>query len=137
MPQHQRPKDTTHPPRHGTQIQKEVHSGRIKKSKSKEMLTIIPAPSASLISGVTECDGGGTVLVPASSQLEVLEPALADSRPQLVDDCTDSQDGQYVNDHSQSENDEDEKGQDKDDKDVDDENDENKLEQHVENGNLS
>jgi len=136
MPQHQQPKDKTHPPRQGTEIQKEIRSEPVKKSKYKDRLTIIPAPSASLISGATESDGGSTVLVPASSRLKVSEPALAESGRQLADDSTDSQDGEYVNDHSQSEEVEDEEGEDEDDEDVDDMDDEDEMEQHEENGNL-
>ena len=67
MPQHQQPKDKTCPPRPGTEMQNAVSSGRIKKSKSQEGSTIIPAPSASPISGVTEWDGASAVLVPALS----------------------------------------------------------------------
>jgi len=137
MPQHQWPKDKTPPPRRGPEIQKEVCSGRVKKSKSKDRLSIIPAPSASLISGATESGGGGAVLVPTSSRLEVSELALADSGRQLADDSTDSQDGEHVNDHSQSEEDVDTEGEDEDDKDVDNEDNEYKLEQHEENENLS
>jgi len=71
MLQHLLPKDKKRPLSLGTEIQKEVRSGGIKKSKSKDRFTLIQAPSASLISGVTESSGGGAVLVPASSQLEV------------------------------------------------------------------
>ena len=67
MSQHQWPKDKTRPPRQGPEIQKEVPCGRVMKSKSKDRLTIIQAPSASLICGATESGGGGAVLVPASS----------------------------------------------------------------------
>ena len=67
MPQHQQLKAKTPPPREGTEIQKEVRSFCVKKSKSKDMLSIIPAPSVSLISGVTESGGGGAVFVLASS----------------------------------------------------------------------
>jgi len=137
MPQHLRPKDKTHPPRQGREIQKEVHRRRVKKSKSTDRLTIIPAPSASLISGATDCGGEGAVLVLASSRLEESELAFADSWLKLVDASTDSEDSEYVNDHCESQEDEDEEGEDEDDKDVDDNDDEDKLEQHEENGNLS
>jgi len=137
MPQHKWSKDKTRPPRRGTEIQKEVHSRHVTKSKSKDRLTMIPAPSASLISGGTESGGGGAILVPASSQLQVSELALADSTRQLADDSIDSQDGEYVNDHSQSEQNNNEEGEDENDEDLDDEDDEDKLEQHEENGNLS
>jgi len=137
MPQHQLPKDKTHPSREGTDIQKEAYSGRVKKSKSKDRLTIIPAPSVSLISGATESSQGGAILVLASSQLEVSELALADSKQQLADNGTDLQDGEYGNHHSQSEENEDEKDEDEDNKDVDNKDNEDELEQHQMNGNLS
>jgi len=79
MPQNLWRKDKTHPPREGTEIQKEVCSGRVEKSKSKDMLSIILVPFASLISGVTESGGEGAGLVLALSRLEVSELALVDN----------------------------------------------------------
>ena len=111
-------------------------SGHVKKSKSKERLTIIPAPSASGISGATESGGGGAVLVPGSSQRKVSELALTYSWWHVADDSTDSQDGEYVNDHSQSEEDKDKEGEDEENEDMDDEDDKDKLKQHEENANL-
>jgi len=137
MPQQPWPKDKTHPPRRGTEIQKEVLTGHVKKSKCKDRLTIIPAPSASRICGATESGGVGPVLVLASLRLEGSELATAHSGRQLADVSTNSQDGEYVNDHSQSEKNEDKEGEDEGNKDVDNEDKENKLEQHEENGNLS
>jgi len=60
-----------------------------------------------------------------------------DSRRQLVDDSTDSQDCEYMNDQSQSIEDEDKEGKNEDNEDVDDEDNEDEMEQHAANGNLS
>ena len=129
MAQHQRAKNKTRRARQDTEIQKKVHSGQVEKSKSTDKLTITLVPSISLISGATESGGGGVVLEPSSSQLEVLELALADSERQPVDDSDDSQDGEYVNDESQVEKTEEEEEEEE-------EEDDDELEQH-ENGNLS
>jgi len=137
IPQHQRPKDKTCRPRRCTEIKKDVHSRCVKKSKSKERLTIILAFSASLISRATESDRGGAILVPDSSRLEVSEPAPADSWRQLADDCTDLQDGESENNHNQGEKNEEQEGEDEDNEDVDNEDDEDKFEQHEDNGNVS
>ena len=101
--QQRRPKaDKTRSSRQGKQIQKEVRSGRVRKSRSRDSLTIIPTPHVSRASGSTE--GGGTDLVQASSRLEVPEPVLVDSGRRSADDITDdSQDGDYEDYDGQSE----------------------------------
>jgi len=112
MPQHQWPNHKTRLPRRGREIQKEVCSGCVKKSKYKERLTIIQSPSTSLISGATESGGEDAILVQALSQLKLSDLALLDSRRQLAHDSTDSEESEYVNDHSQCEVDYDEEGED-------------------------
>jgi len=75
--------DRTRLSRQGRQIHKEVSSGRVQKSRSRDRLTIIPTPLASRPSGSTE--SRGTSLVLASSRLEVPEPILIESgQPQRM-----------------------------------------------------
>jgi len=93
--------DRTRPSRQGRQIQREVRSGRVRKSRSRDRLTVIPTPHASRASGSTE--GRGTGLVQALSRLEVPEPVLVDSGRQSADDSIDSQDGEYEDYDGQSE----------------------------------
>jgi len=93
--------DRTHPSRQGRQIQREVRSGRVQKSRSRDRFTIIPTPLASRPSGSTE--SRGTSLVLASSRLEVQEPILVDSGRRSADDSIDSQDGEYEDYNGQSE----------------------------------
>jgi len=118
--------DRTRPSRQSRQIQREVRSGRVRKSKSRDRLTIIPTPLASRPSGSTE--SRGTSLVLASSRLEVPDPILVDSGPPSADDSIDSQDGEYEDYNGQSEETE-----------VDEveEEEEEELEQGEENENLS
>ena len=92
--------DRTRPSRQGRQIQREVRSGRVRKSRSRDRLTIIPTPLASRPSGSTESRGTGLVL--ASSRLEVPEPILVDSGRPSADDSIDSQDGEYEEYNGQS-----------------------------------
>jgi len=93
--------DRTCPSRQGRQIQREVRSGRVQKSRSSDRLRIIPTPRTSRLSGSTERRGTGLLL--ASSRLEVQEPILADSGRPSVDDSIDSQDGEYEDYNGQSE----------------------------------
>jgi len=91
----------TRPSRQGRQIQREVRSGRVRKSRSGNRLTIIPTALASRPSGSTESRGTGLVL--ASSRLEVPEPIIVDSGRPSADDSIDSQGGQYEDYNGQSE----------------------------------
>jgi len=93
--------DRTRPSRQGRQMQREVRSGRVQKSRSRDRLTIIPTPLASRPSGSTESRGTGLVL--ASSRLEAPEPILVDSGRPSADNCIDSQDGEYEDYNGQSE----------------------------------
>jgi len=85
----------------GRHIQREVRSGRVRKSRSGDRLTIIPTPLASRPSGTTESRGTGIVL--ASSRLEVPEPIILDSGRPSADNSIDSQGGQYEDYNDQSE----------------------------------
>ena len=120
--------DRTRASRQGRQIQKEVRSGRVRKSRSRDWLTIIPTPLASCLSGSTESRGTGLVL--ASSRLEVPEPILVDSGQPSADDSIDSQDGEYEDYNGQSEETEVDEVEEE-------EEEEEELEQGEENENLS
>jgi hypothetical protein len=82
---------------HHRQKQKEVRSGRIQKSKSKESLTTIPSAVPSLTSG-RSTNRRRSALGPVSSRLEVPQP---DSQHdgglglEAADDSMDSHDGEY------------------------------------------
>ena len=93
--------DRTRWSRQGRQIQREVRSGRVRKPRSRDRLTIIPTPLASRPSGSTESRGTGLVL--ASSRPEVPEPILVDSGWPSADHSIDSQDGEYEDYNGQSE----------------------------------
>jgi len=129
--------DRTRPSRQGRQIQREVRSGRVRKSRSSDRLTIIPTPLASRPSGSTESRGTGLVL--ASSRLEVPEPILVDSRRPSADDSIHSQDGEYEDYNGQSEEAEvDEvEEEEEEEEEEDEEEEEEELEQGEENENLS
>ena len=118
--------DRTRPSRHARQTQREVRGGRVRKSRSRDGLTIIPTPLASRASGRTE--SRGTVPVPASSRLEVLEPVTVDSGRRSADDSIDSQDGEYEDRDGQSEESQEDEGE---------EEEEDELEGREENENLS
>ena len=116
--------DRTCPSRQGRQIQREVRSGRVRKSRSRDRLTIIPTPLARA-SGPTESRVTGRV--PALLRPEVQEPILVDSGRQSADDSIDSQDGEYEDNDDQSEEE----------TEVDEVEEEEELEQREENENLS
>ena len=128
--------DRTRPSRQGRQIPREVRSGRVWKSRSRDRLTIIPTPLAFRPSRSTASSGTGLVL--ASSRLEVPEPILVDSWRPSADDSIDSQDGEYEDYNGQSEETEvDEVEQEEEEEEEKEEKEEEELEQGEENENLS
>ena len=126
--------DRTRSLRQGRTIQTEVRSGGVRKSRSRDRLSIIPTPLASRPSGSTESRGTGLVL--ASSRLEVPEPTLIDSGRPLADDSIDSKDREYEDYNGQSkEIDMDEVGEEEEEEEKEEE--EEDLEDGEENENLS
>jgi len=93
--------DTTRLSSQGRQIEREVRSGHVRKSRARDRLTIIPTPLASHPLGSPE--SRGTALVLASSRLDVPEPILEDSGRPSADDSIDSQEGEYEDYNDQSE----------------------------------
>ena len=92
--------DRTRSSRQGRQVQREVHSGCVQKSRSGDGSTIVAPCLASLTAGSTVSSTRGTMEGPTPSQPQIAEPALADDGQQLADDGQ-----QLANDGQQPEDD--------------------------------
>jgi hypothetical protein len=113
--------DRTRTLRQGRQIQRGVRGGRVQKSRSRDSLTIVAPPPASLTTESTVSRRRGAVLGPTSSRPQTAEPALSDNGQQSADDSIDSRDGEYEDNDGQSEASEEEEHGENDENDEDDE----------------
>ena len=102
--------DRTRSSRQGRQVQREVHGGRVRKSRSGDGSTIAAPRPASLTAGSTVSRTKEAMEGPTPSRPQIAEPALAEAWQQLaddgqqpVDDSMDSDDGEYEDNDGQSE----------------------------------
>ena len=103
MPQQPRAKtDRPRTSRQGRHVEREVHRGRVRKSRSGDRSTIAAPRPASLTAGSTVSSTSGAMHGLTPSRPQIAEPALADDGQQLADDGQQlADDGQYWADDGQ------------------------------------